>query len=220
MTVHAADTVITVPVLLAMFLTCQIPVPPVILIWKFVHLFVAQFIPPVIFVSVVAPHAVAVPVAKASLDGVHTIFASVPIVAGSPVVVNAVHIPVNGSYDLKIFAATVPPFKTIYNPESMMNVSVFATTHGRASNVMTVFVAGVTYTSVTNDCLPAFAPVKNLMVLPFAIPLNIVDVVTVVVEPAVAVYVALHLILVPHVPEPKVPAKAPEGICTQASSSW
>lgn len=69
----------------------------------------------------------------------------------------------------------------------MINVSVFATAHGRASKVITVFVQGVTYTSVTNDCLPAFAPVRNLIVLFLAIPLKIVEVVTVVVEPAVAV---------------------------------
>lgn len=173
------------PVLLAIFLTCPIPVPPVILIWKFVRLLVVHAF--ATFVSVVAAHAVAVPVANASFDGVHTIFASVPIVAGSPVVVNAVHIPVNGSYDLKIFAATVPQFKTIYRPESMINVSVFATAHGRASKVITVFVQGVTYTSVTSDCIPAFAPVRNLIVLPLALPLKIVDVVTVVVDHAVAV---------------------------------
>lgn len=72
-----------------------------------------------------------------------------------------VRIAVSGSYDLRIPAARVPPFRIIYNPESIINVSVFATAEAKASKVITVFVQGVTYTSVIVDLLPAFAPVRK-----------------------------------------------------------
>lgn len=61
--------------------------------------------------------------------------------------------------------------------------------------------------------------VRKRIVPQFINPLIVVAVVTVVVLPQLAVRVFDHRHLAPQAPAPNVPARAPEAICTQASSS-
>ncbi len=79
---------------------------------------------------------------------------------------------------------------------------------------------GITVTLDIVAVLPACEPVSILIVLPLANQLIEAVVVAVVVVPPFAVTALLHLCLVPQAQAPNVPAKAPDGICTQASSSW
>ena len=91
-------------------LTCQIPVPAVILIWKLYRLLVVQVL--VEHVKVVPVALVAVPVDNTSPLLVDTSFQSVAQDAGNPVLDNVVQVAVNGSNDLKLQAAVVPALIT------------------------------------------------------------------------------------------------------------
>jgi hypothetical protein len=97
-------------------------------------------------------------------------------------------------------ADIVPEFHIKNLPVSITNVSVFATAFASAANcIVEVPVAGI-IAPVIVASKPAFAPVKNLIVLPTHKPLIAVAVVAVVVEPPLAVIVVLNLDLVPHEP--------------------
>ena len=91
-------------------LTCHIPVPAVILIWKLYQLLVVQVL--VEHVKVVPVALVAVPVDNTSPLLVDTSFQSVAQVAGNPVFESVVQVEVNGSNDLKLQAAVVPALIT------------------------------------------------------------------------------------------------------------
>ena len=67
--------------------------------------------------------------------------------------------------------------------------------------------------------LPACDPVSILIVLFLASQFIVPVVVAVVVVQPFAVTALLRLCLAPQAPAPNVPANAPDGICTQASSS-
>ena len=100
-------------------------------------------------------------------------------------------------------------------PLSQANVSVFATTAGRAEDQYIVLVPpALSFTSVIVLSSHRFAavPERNLIFDHFIIPLIVAVVVRDVVVPPVAVTVPDHLERAPHAPAPNVPASAIDGI--------
>ncbi len=72
---------------------------------------------------------------------------------------------------MKLPDASVPPLTTRNLPDEITNVSVLTTADGNAVNVIVLVPHGFPYTDVIVDSLPAFAPVKNLIILSLARPL-------------------------------------------------